>query len=264
MGLKVGFVPLHGWLPDAYRHAPNAISSLLAGFISTVPILILPGICIHLGLEATEIGMILMVSAFINMLVGNFSALAQKQSKRVLAYSSIAYTGYLMFILGIGFVFDQSTALEVAVFFFISHGVMKSLAFLSLEQIELVTTKDQKTSIVARAAFFISIAGLASIPPLAGFTGKWLVILEALKTGHWITWVGVGVLLLNTLISLGYYLPLIRKVFTRDSSISLSTEAASAPVHLGLLVPLVILAVVIIWMGIYPTIWLRFTGLLGG
>jgi formate hydrogenlyase subunit 3/multisubunit Na+/H+ antiporter MnhD subunit len=263
MGLKIGFVPLHGWLPDAYRHAPNAISSLLAGFISAVPIFILPGICLHLGLESTEIGVILMVGSFINMFVGNFSALAQKNTKRVLAYSSIAYTGYLMFILGIGYLFDQPTALEMTVFFFIGHGVMKSLAFLSLEQIELMNENIHKASIVTRTAFFISIAGLASIPPLAGFTGKWLIILEALKTGHWATWIGVGILLLNTLISLGYYLPLIRKVFGRASGTSLSA-GDSAPVRSGLLVPLVVLALVVIWIGVYPTIWLRFTGLFGG
>ena len=263
LGLKIGFVPLHGWLPDAYEHAPNPISGLLAGFISGSSLFILPGICLSLGLQIEELGLVLMLGSFINMFVGNISAFAQKNPKRVLAYSSIAYTGYLMFIMAIGLLYNQPSALAITMFFFIAHAFMKSLAFLSLGQIEQTGQTATQITFVSRMAFIVAIAGLASIPPLAGFTSKWVIILEALKTNDGLAWIGMGILLFNSLLALGYYLPMLRMVFVKENL----QEGASSRINVSqivmALVPLMILTIFVIWIGVQPTLWMRFAGLFG-
>jgi len=263
LGLKIGFVPLHGWLPDAYDYAPDAVSGLLAGVISISALFILPGIGLSLGLSGEELGLILILGSLLNMFVGNIVALTQKKSKRVLAYSSIAYTGYMMFSLGIGLYFNMPDALSATFFIFIGHAVMKSLAFLSLGLIKDEAVRlSRGRELFSRIVFFISIAGLAGIPPLAGFIGKWVVIIEALKAKNILASLGIALFLINSLISLGYYLPMLRLVFATESSRDVGSSK-SQRMPFVMILSLVILGSLVLWIGIQPTNWMDWAAWFG-
>jgi len=261
LGLKIGFVPLHGWLPDAYEHAPNVVTSLLAGFLSTSALFVLPGICLAIGLRAKELGLLLLLGSLVNMFVGNITALTQKKLKRRLAYSSIAYTGYMMFAMGLGLFYDLPSALGASMFLFIAHACMKTLAFISLEQVKPNRSNESETShLLPNVTFGIAIAGLASIPPLAGFTGKWNILISALDASAPLAWIGLSVLLLNSLLALGYYLPMLNHIFSSGSHSTVRPRGKRA-IQVLIGIPLVILAVMVIWVGVQPTLWMNISKL---
>ncbi len=261
LGLKIGFVPLHGWLPDAYENAPTVVTGLLAGFLSTSALFILPGICLAMGLREKELGLIIIIGSFVNMFVGNITALTQKHLKRRLAYSSIAYTGYMMFAMGLGLFYDIPSALSTSLFLFIAHAVMKTLAFLSLEQVDSRGSDvPMPDHVLPKVTFGIAIAGLASIPPLAGFTGKWNILLSALEVTSPLAWIGISILLINSLIALGYYLPMLSLVFSGGPP-SKGTQQEKIFTQMLLGIPLVILAGIVIWIGVQPTFWVNLSRL---
>ena len=129
--LKAGVVPLHTWVPDVYGHAPCAVSGLLAGVVSKSMLFMMPLICLRLGINTVQLGAYLMIFACLNMLVGSIRMLRQSLLRRLLSFSTIAQTGYLMFALGIGLFYGLEQAITAAYFLFFVIAVMKSLAFLS-------------------------------------------------------------------------------------------------------------------------------------
>ena len=102
---------------------------------------------------------------------------------------------------------------------------------------------------LAAAALTMALAGLAGIPPLAGFVSKWFVLAEMLHTADSVTLVGGVLFLLNTLLSLGYYLPLIATLYAPNT--------AGAPIAISpwMQLPLWLLVAFIIMMGVYPGPW---------
>ncbi len=189
--LKAGVVPLHTWVPDVYGHAPSAVSGLLAGVVSKSMLFMMPLICLRLGINTVELGAYLVIFACLNMLVGSIRMLRQSLLRRLLSFSTIAQTGYLMFALGIGLFYGLEQAITVAYFLFFVIAVMKSLAFLSAGILEfhLGSQNIERISgaglLLPMPAIYLSISlvGLAGIPLLAGFTGKWLTFTAALSTG---------------------------------------------------------------------------------
>ncbi len=261
LALKSGIVPLHTWLPDAYGRAPSSISALLAGIGSKGTLYLLVRVALGLEFGAAELGLTLILLSFLNMTVGNTLALVQRNTKRMLAYSSIAQAGYIMFALGVGLRYGRADALRAGFFLLLSHAVMKALAFLSkgVCHFYIGTTRVpdlrgtfQRLPLVA-VLFSLALLGLAGFPPLAGFTAKWFILTEAVAAGDRLVYVGAGLFLFNTLLSLGYYLPLIGHLFT-----PLPEDADSSPIPISrwMVVPMVVLAVLVVAMGMAPAPWL--------
>ena len=92
------------------------------------------------------------------------------------------------------------------------------------------------------------------MPPLAGFTGKWFILVNVTRSTEPIVYVGTAVFLLNSLLSLGYYLPLIATLFSSPQTEQ--NEAARIPISLWMVTPLVILGGLVIAIGLYPEPWL--------
>src|SRR6187200_3455743 len=130
-GFKMGLVPFHMWLPDAYEGAPTTIGALLAagtkkaGFAAAIRVIILATFALHLDWAAA-----LAVIAVFTMTIGNMGALVQKSVPRILAYSSIAQAGYIMIGLALAPYSDQ--ALGGSLFHILNHAVMKSAAFIAV------------------------------------------------------------------------------------------------------------------------------------
>lgn len=266
--LKAGVVPLHTWVPDVYGNAPAAISGLMAGILSKSMLFIMPVVCVRLGISWVELGMYLMVFGCFNMLLGSVRMLRQESLKRFLSYSSIAQTGYLMFALGMGFYYQFEQAFGIGLFLFMVIAVMKCLAFLAAgiyrfyagtQNIERLRGIGKHMPLIA-AILSIALAGLAGIPLLAGFTGKWLVFSAALLTADVLAGVCLVIFMISTVISLGGYLPMIIKQYqqpTADPGYSFAGKAKPVLVSKWMLLPVGVLSVLTIVIGVYPSPWVN-------
>ena len=225
-GFKMGLVPFHMWLPDAYEGAPTTIAALLAagtkkaGFAAAIRVIILALFVLHLDWTLT-----LAIIAVFTMTLGNLGALIQKSVPRILAYSSIAQAGYIMIGLAVAPYSDQ--ALPGSLFHIMNHAVMKSAAFIAAAAvaITLASYSLEKYRGLARRmpitaiALSISLLALAGVPPLNGFWSKLVLFQSAINSGDSVWWgpylAIAGVL--NSALSLGYYAWIMRKMYMEES-----------------------------------------------
>jgi formate hydrogenlyase subunit 3/multisubunit Na+/H+ antiporter MnhD subunit len=186
-------------------------------------------------------------------------ALVQRNTKRLLAYSSIAQAGYVMFALGVGLRYDLPGALNAGLFLLVAHAVFKSLAFLSKGACHfyldatLITQLNgtaQRLPLVA-VTFAVALAGLAGIPPLGGFVAKWFIVARSLPARDGLAYAGTALFLANSLLALGYYLPLIARLFTPTAE---GKPALRVSPWMG--VPLLALSGLAVAMGLAPQPWL--------
>lgn len=225
-GFKMGLVPFHMWLPDAYEGAPTTIGALLAagtkkaGFAAAIRVIVLATFVLHLDWATT-----LAVIAIFTMTLGNLGALIQKSVPRILAYSSIAQAGYIMIGLALAPYSDQ--ALGGSLFHILNHAVMKSAAFIAVAAVGITLASYSiekyrglaKRMPVTAIALSISLLALAGVPPLNGFWSKLVLFNAAIVTGPEIWWgpylAIAGVL--NSALSLGYYAWIMRKMYMEES-----------------------------------------------
>ena len=265
--IKAGIVPVHTWVPDVYGNAPSPVSGLLAGILSKSMLFIMPLICLRLGLSNRELGGYMMIFSCLNMLVGSIRLLRQPLLRRFLSYSSIAQTGYLMFGLGMGFYYNLSSAFSAGLFLFLIIAVMKSLAFLSVGILEFYFgTQDinklrgvNNYTPLPALCFSIALAGLAGIPLLAGFTGKWILFSAALTSADIISTVCLIIFLISSIISLGGYLPMIVRIYqlTPESEKRFREVEESVTISKWMLIPVIILSFVVVMLGVFPAPWIN-------
>ncbi len=259
-GVKVGMVPLHMWLPDAYQAAPSGISALLSGVTSGAgAIAMLKALAILIP-SGTHPGVVLMIFGIISMFAGNFMALVQDDLKRMLAYSSIAHMGYVVMAMGLALNYlplAGEYAFRGAFFHILNHAVMKGGAFLCAGAIfQSIGTHHLhemrgigRRNVLVGIAFAFFAFALAGVPPLNGFISKFFICRSGADAGGWGI-VAMILLILNSAISLGYYLPAMNAIlFSRD--ISERAEKAR-PVSAWIVVPIVVLMIFTVLLGVYP------------
>jgi len=269
-GVKAAIVPLHTWLPDAHSAAPSGISAMLSGIVIGAGFFtLLRSILIFIS-TPIPVGELLIVIALITMSVGNlmaFSQLTHKQAdlKRILAYSSVAQMGYIILGVGVGFAYGIRIGYEGGLFHIMTHAFMKGLAFLCAGAIihELGTRYlDEMNGIglsmkTTGFAFTLSLLALAGVPPLSGFMSEWMVFSSGILTYGVIGWWGIAIAiiaLLNALLSLGYYLPIIKTLYlpAEHKKIAKAKEASMV-----MLVAIGIIAALTIILGIWPELGLQ-------
>lgn len=226
-GFKMGLVPFHMWLPDTYEGAPTTIGALLAagtkkaGFAAAIRVIVIG--MFALGLEWS---LVLAILAIITMTVGNFGALLQKSVPRIMAYSSMAQAGYIM--IGLALAPYASSALDGSLFHILNHAVMKSASFLAIAAVAVALASyslEKYTGLAKRMpitaiALSISLLALAGVPPLNGFWSKLVIFQSAIDSGTVIPWGPYLAIagLLNSALSLGYYLWIIKKMYLDESA----------------------------------------------
>ncbi len=209
LAFKVSLVPFHMWTPDAYEGAPTVITVFMsaavkaAAFAALIRVLLvaLPG-------AQPALWKILWILAVLTMTVGNLSALAQDNLKRLLAYSSIAHAGYVL----VGLVAGGVLGGEAALFYLLVYVFMNAGAF--GVAILLAHKEDDGYDIrnlrgvgfrypALGALLTLFLVSLGGIPPTAGFVGKFYLFSAAVKNGY----IGLAVIgVLNSAVSLYYYL----------------------------------------------------------
>jgi proton-translocating NADH-quinone oxidoreductase chain N len=269
-GIKAALVPLHTWLPDAHSQAPSSISAMLSGIVIEAGLIALLRVLVALNGISLRWGPILLGLGAINMLVGNLMALRQDQIKRLLAYSSISHIGYMLAGLGAAFTFGSLDGAQGGFFHLLTHGLMKGLAFLSAGALlyTLVIHKGEHRPLVRAdlngaskrfpleaLAFSIAVLALGGLPPLAGFMSKWQIFSAGITTHNpWLLAL-VIFMALNSVLSLGYYAPLVNALYRRKTSES-TMQAPKTGVLL--LIPVVLLTLAVVIVGFYPPVltWL--------
>jgi len=250
IGFKLALVPFHMWAPDVYQGSPAPVTSFIAT-ISKGAILALSlrfFIAIR-GFENDTIFTITALIAILSMFAGNLLALRQSNLKRLLAYSSIAHMGYLLITLLTG----TQNGIQSAVFYLISYIITTLAAFgvislLSSHKCDCEDIDDLKGLFYLNpwmaVVLSLTMFSLAGIPLTAGFIAKFYIVLEGIRSDLWIL---VFSLIINTVISLYYYLSVIKTMFTRSDNIAYKDLSVSGNIVLA------ILAFGILLLGILPS-----------
>jgi len=263
--VKMAIFPLHTWLPDAHAEAPTPISALLSpamigiGGYAAIRIIYtaFPAmIADHRFIAAIS------ALAVVTMFYGGFLALAQDDLKRLLAYSSISQMGYLLF----GVASASIIGLAGAVLLYMSHGFAKAVLFMvsgvfmhkydtrRISSLGGLAGKMPYTATVTLVSFL----SLAGTPPLLGFWSEIFIFAGSMYSGlagllsldmgkAWITAIAVTA----TVLTVGYALRTVRRVFFGQIKIKGSLKPSEAPSIM--LAPIIILAILSIILGIYPT-----------
>ena len=224
---KIAAVPFHYWTPDAYQGAPTPIT----GFLSVGPKLGAFALLIRVFAEALEPLradwlVVFLVLTVLTMTVGNVVALTQVNVKRMLAYSSIAHTGYIMAGLA---AFANTTDPEVAaqgieavLFYILGYAVMNIAAFAVVGMLQRDTNRygglNSFAGLATRApwraaAMVVLMLSLTGIPPTVGFFAKLYILLAAVDAG--LAWLAV-IIVLNAALAAFYYLRVIVYMYMRD------------------------------------------------
>jgi NADH-quinone oxidoreductase subunit N len=258
LAFKLGAVPFHMWVPDVYQGAPTGVTLLLGG----APKLATFAICIRILVEGLlqlsfDWQQMLMVLAVLSLAIGNLTAIAQTNLKRMLAYSTIAQMGFVVLGLLAGVVGTNSNnavnAYSGAMYYVITYvlttvgsfGLIMMLSRAGFEAEELADFR----GLAKRSPWFASVMSLlmfslAGVPPLMGFAAKFAVLQAVLTTGQvWLTVVAV----LFSLIGAFYYLRVVKTMWF-DEPVDASAIVAPFDVR----VVLSINGIAVVMLGILP------------
>jgi NADH-quinone oxidoreductase subunit N len=212
LAFKASVAPFHQWTPDVYEGAPTPITAFMAVATKVAALGVLLRLFDVALIEAhASWGPALAVLATVTILVGNVGALGQSSLKRMLAYSSVAQAGYML----AGVVVATRLGAQAMVFYLAVYMAMNLAAFAVIVVRERETTLGDNVQAMAGLGrerpwlawpMTISMLALAGIPATAGFIGKFYLIDATVSGGY--TWLGV-VIVIGSMISLGYYLPVI-------------------------------------------------------
>jgi NADH-quinone oxidoreductase subunit N len=249
LGFKVAAVPFHMWAPDVYEGAPTPVTAYLAvGAKAAVVALILRLFSQAFMPAIDDWQVILAILAALTMTVGNLVALAQTNIKRMLAYSGIGQMGYLL----MGVAALSPLASNGVILHMVGYGVTNLAAFLCVIIFYNMTKKEEIADYAGLAdrspflamAMTVAMFSLAGLPFFAGFTTKFYLFAAAASEGF--LWL-VGLAITNSLISLYYYLMVIKQMYmvpaNGQSALKLSVLGGGV---LGVLV------LAIFFLGVYP------------
>lgn len=249
---KIAAVPFHVWAPDVYEGAPTAVTGLMAVGIKAAAFAAFVRVFMHtLQPFAVEWTAVLWVVAVLTMTVGNVTALAQRNIKRMLAYSSVAHAGYLL----VGMIAGGQEGGSAVLFYLISYAFMTLGAFAVVIALGRRGAPNENLDDYAGVGFrspFLGMAmtifmlSLAGIPPLAGFIGKFYIFAAAVKSGF----IGLAVIgVLNSLVSVYYYVGVLVRMYMAEGGADV-VEPSTRPYLFATLLLTVIGTVAV---GLFPS-----------
>lgn len=255
IGFKLSAAPFHFWTPDVYQAAPTSVTS----FLSTVPKVAVFGWLYSINNQFHLVGeiylQVIFALAILSLLAGNVLAVFQNDLKRLLAYSAIGHTGFMLMI----FVLPETDVFHSLFFYLLVYIVTNIGAFLVLyhyeekyDALSLQSIKGLgKATVLASTVLIIFLVSLIGLPPTGGFIAKFILFSELINQpqiapyGTWLLIVAV----ITTVISLFYYFKIPLNLFLREG------EEQSINWYNRKLVFLpVAFAILIILLGIFPSV----------
>jgi NADH-quinone oxidoreductase subunit N len=217
---KVSAAPFHFWTPDAYQGAPTSA----AAFLSVAPKAAFFAVLLRVLLEgmpeaAPTWTAVMAFLSILTMFVGNLFALRQRNVRRMLAYSSVAHSGYILAAFAALQGQAVPTAIEAVLVYSAAYAVMNLGAFLAIDLVGEDTKSFNgliRTSPGVALSMGVFMASLVGIPPFSGFFGKAWIILAGAQSGSVLVYVVVGALVVNSVLSVPYYFGIIRNMFFEE------------------------------------------------
>lgn len=249
IGFKLALVPFHMWTPDVYQGAPLPVTTFIATISKAAILALALRLFIDIqGFDNSILMLVITVVSVISMFTGNLLALRQASLKRLLAYSSIAHMGYLLITLAAG-----TVEAEKAAVFYLAAYLITSIAAFGVISILSVCERDTESiedlnglfwsHPLMASALTLAMLSLAGLPLTAGFISKFYLVLAGVKSGLWLL---AFSLIINTVISLYYYLRVIKAMFSQAGGM----ERRRSSFNGNILMILVISG--ILFLGIFP------------
>lgn len=271
-GFKMALVPFHMWAPDTYEGAPTIVTAFLAagskkmGFVAAFKVLFIALIALSF-----EWYMAFAILVAITMTLGNIVAIWQKSVKRMLAYSSVAYAGYIAiaFVVvgaantgGLDLIVAQN-GLASGLMLILGHAFMKTGAFIAAAVVGYMALSEGKKNPddlehyaglgrrapITAFCMLIFLFSLSGIPPTAGFIGKFMLWGSAIDSG--LVWLAV-LFALNSALSLYYYLRVIMYMYVREPAGAKIAEPR------GYVLAMVVALVAVVYIGLFPQAFVDF------
>ncbi|MDD6868012.1 MAG: NADH-quinone oxidoreductase subunit N [bacterium] len=242
IGFKISLVPFHLWTADVYQGAPTSVTSYLSvvskGSAAFAAFIILTQAFGSVYSEVWE--WMLYALIILTITIGNLFAIRQTNMKRFLAFSSISQAGYIM----LGVVAFNATGVGALSYYVLVYIVSNLAAFGVIQAIENATGKVEmtdynalyKTNPKLSFAMMLAMFSLGGIPPFAGFFSKFFIFSSALEQGSVAIYVLVLIALINTIISLYYYLLVVKAMFINDNDKPIATFKSHWTERAGLVV----------------------------
>ena len=256
VGLKLAMFPLHLWLPNAYTYAPSTITVFLAATATKVAVYVMLRMVFTVFSTGfayvTPTDDMFLLLGVLGVVFASLAAIAQKDAKRLLAYSSVAQIGYIL--MGIGFA--SALGLTATVLHIFNHALMKAALFMAIGALVYRIGSSHITQLKGLgrqmpwtfAALLLAGLSLIGVPGTAGFISKWLLISAALDQGSH-AWLLVVVILVSSLLALAYVWRVVETLYFKPAVVD-AESPGEAPLSL-LLITLAV-AVANIFYGFFP------------
>jgi multicomponent Na+:H+ antiporter subunit D len=257
LAIKAAVFPLHIWLPNAYTHAPHAVTAFIAACSTKVALYVLLRFDFfvfqgNVAEHAAQFRTFVLPLAVLGMVAASLIAILQRDLKRMLAYSSVAQVGYML--LGAGLA--TQTGLTAGILHMFNHALAKGTLFLAVAALALggaAVTLDSiagaaRRAPVALAAFLVAALSLIGIPGTAGFVSKWYLVVATLELGAAGFWLAVPVVV-SSLLTVVYVWRAIEAAYFRPAA-----EANNERVPALLTAVLVAAATANLYFGLRPSV----------
>ena len=271
LGLKMGLVPMHFWLPDAYQHAPSSVNSLISPIMTKVAAYAMLRMVLSVFPDGyltniVPIADALVILGLIGIAFGSIAAASQTDIRRMLAYSSISQLA----LIAVGIGLATPLAFVATLLHIVNHAAMKSALFLAAASVRLQVGLQKVHNLaglgrrmpVTMAVFTLAAISMVGIPPTAGFFSKWYMVQAGLDEGQWAV---VVVVLLSSLLTAVYLFKVLEQAYLRpatSAAVHDSHEKAPSPAvraeitsakesPIDVWAPLVVLAVAIVAIGVF-------------
>ena len=240
IGFKLSLVPFHLWTADVYQGAPTSVTSYLSviskGSAAFAFMVVLQ---LAFGEAYPQVWEWMLYAVIIaTITIGNLFAIRQRNLKRFLAFSSVSQAGYIM----LGVIGNNELSTTALMFYILVYIFSNLAAFGVIGAVENATGKVSmddynglyKTNPRLAVTMMLAMFSLAGIPPFAGFFSKFFIFTGALGAGTPAMYVLVFIALLNTIVSLYYYLLVVKAMFINESDAPIATFRSSCSERLGM------------------------------
>jgi len=256
LGLKMALFPMHLWLPDAYSYASSTATAIIAPVMTKVSAYVLLRILFfvydqNLVHDILPIDGVILWLGLAGVTVGSIMAIAQKDAKRMLAYSSVSQVAYIA--VGIGLA--NRWALVAAMLHVLNHAAMKCCLFLITGGVfqQTGSTRISAYTSLGRkmpwtfAAFAVAALSMVGVPPTNGFFSKWYLVLGAIDAGQWVV---VAIVIASGLLTGVYFFRMIARIFTNPEA-GAPVQEGARELPLSQLAPILVLAMALLVLGLF-------------
>ena len=262
LAFKLSTVPFQVWTPDVYQVAPAPVTAYLSVGPKAAAFAVLLRILLGGLASAASLSFwLIWVSAILTMTLGNLAAIRQTNLKRLLAYSAIAHAGYIL----VGVAAGGNQGASAVLFYLTAYALMNAGAFVLIAHLagngELSTQIEDFTGLAyarpgTAACLTVFLLSLAGFPTTAGFFGKFFLFRAAIHS-HLIGLTTIA--LLNSVVSVYYYLHVIVAMYMREGEPRASTTALPSPLRAALAVSVI----GIFYLGLFPNLFLTLSNAAG-